>query len=64
MVLSALGTCLELIHPRPAESGSTAQAGARPSPLFKVGAILSAPEVLVSPPLAEVRVTTFCHHIL
>ena len=51
MVVTALNTCLELISPRVASEAKHAG----PAALFKVGAILSAPEVLVSPPLAEVN---------
>ena len=50
MVSKALTQCLHLLSPK----GTNAKGGAG-RPLFRVGAILSAPEVLVSPPLAEVN---------
>ena len=50
MVSKALTQCLHLLSPK----GTDAKGGAG-RPLFRVGAVLSAPEVLVSPPLAEVN---------
>ena len=46
MVLKALRDCLSQLSPREAGGGS---------PIFRVGAILAAPEILVSPPLGEVN---------
>jgi len=50
MVSKALTQCLQLLSPKATDSK-----GGAGRPLFRVGAILSAPEVLVSPPLAEVN---------
>ena len=50
MVSKALTQLLHVLLPK----GADAKGGAG-RPLFRVGAILSAPEVLVSPPLAEVN---------
>ena len=50
MVSKALTQCLHLLSPK-----ATDAKGGAGRPLFRVGAILSAPEVLVSPPLAEVN---------
>jgi dynein heavy chain len=54
MVTKALARLLELLSPREALTSSDAAGAARP-PLFRVSAILAAPEVIVSPPLAEVN---------
>ena len=50
MVSKALTQLLHLLSPKAADAK-----GGAGRPLFRVGAILSAPEVLVSPPLAEVN---------
>ncbi|KAL3928386.1 MAG: hypothetical protein SGPRY_002407, partial [Prymnesium sp.] len=47
MVITALTTCYELVSPHEGEMHR------KPTPLFKVGAILVAPDVHISPPLTE-----------
>ena len=51
MVLSALQVLLKLLTPKAPEPGATVL----PVPLFHVTGQLSAPEVLVSPPLSEIN---------
>ena len=53
MVISSLQTCLQLIAPRPDDKG--AASGTKATALFRVSAVLSAPEVHVSPPLPEIN---------
>ena len=54
MVISSLTTWLHLVAPKTLETGHT-DGGKRTFSLFKVNAMLSAPEVHVSPPLPEIN---------